>query len=52
MAESILWEKLRDKKEGHNFRRQHIIGQFIADFVCLKKGLVIEVDGNYPSFPT
>ncbi len=51
MAETLLWEKLRNKKEGYKFRRQHIIGQFIADFVCLKKGLIIEVDGNYHQLP-
>ena len=51
MAETILWEKLRNKKEGYAFRRQHIIGQFIADFVCLSKGVVIEVDGNYHQLP-
>ena len=51
LAENILWEKLRSKKEGYKFRRQHIIGQFIADFVCLSKGLVIEVDGNYHQLP-
>ncbi len=51
MAESILWDKLRSKKEGYKFRRQHIIGQFITDFVCLKKGLIIEVDGNYHQLP-
>ena len=51
LAESILWDKLRNKKEGYKFRRQHIIGQFITDFVCLKKGLVIEVDGNYHQLP-
>ncbi len=51
MAESILWDKLRNKKQGYKFRRQHIIGQFIADFVNLKKGLIIEVDGNYHQLP-
>ena len=51
VTESILWEKLRAKKEGYKFRRQHIIGQFIADFVCLQKGLIIEVDGNYHQLP-
>jgi isobutyryl-CoA mutase len=49
--ESILWNNLRGKQTGHKFRRQHIIGQFIADFVCLKKGLVIEVDGGYHQLP-
>ena len=51
MAESVLWDKLRNKKEGYKFRRQHIIGQFSADFVCLQKGLVVEVDGNYHQLP-
>ena len=51
LSESILWDKLRNKKEGYKFRRQHIIGQFIADFVCLRKGLIIEVDGNYHQLP-
>ena len=51
VAEAILWDKLRAKKEGYKFRRQHIIGQFIADFVCLSKGLIIEVDGNYHQLP-
>ena len=51
LAESILWEKLKSKKEGYKFRRQHIIGSFIADFVCLSKGLVIEVKGNYHQLP-
>ncbi|OQP68100.1 methylmalonyl-CoA mutase [Niastella populi] len=51
VAEEILWDKLRNKKEGYKFKRQHIIGSFIADFVCLKKGLIIEVDGNYHQLP-
>ena len=45
--ESILWEELRNSKLGHKVRRQHAIGVFIADFVCLDKKLVIEVDGGY-----
>ena len=28
------------------FRRQHVIGNYIADFVCLPARLVIEVDGD------
>ncbi len=51
IAENVLWSKLRAKKEGCKFRRQHIIGPFIADFVCLQKGLIIEVDGNYHQLP-
>ena len=48
LAEAALWEQLRGKKlEGYKFRRQHQIGEFIVDFVCLEKRLVIEVDGGY-----
>jgi leucyl-tRNA synthetase len=32
---------------GYKIRRQHAIGTFIADFVCLDKALVIEIDGDY-----
>ncbi len=28
------------------FRRQHTIGAFIGDFVCLEAKLVIEIDGD------
>ena len=45
-AEIALWEHLKGKQlNNYKFRRQHIIGGFIADFVCLSKKLVIEVDG-------
>ena len=51
-AEIALWEMLRGKKlEGYKFRRQHIIGSFIADFVCLSKKLIIEVDGAIHQLP-
>ncbi len=47
-AENILWEVLRGKKlYGFKFRREHIIDEFIIDFVCLSKQLIIEVDGGY-----
>lgn len=47
-AESIIWDILKSKNiDGHKFRRQHIIKDYIVDFVCLKKKLVIEIDGQY-----
>ena len=46
-AENVLWQSIRNKQLGVEFRRQHIIGDFIVDFVCLDKMLVIEVDGGY-----
>ncbi|MFS4482481.1 leucine--tRNA ligase [Hyunsoonleella sp. 2307UL5-6] len=45
-AEAILWEQLRNKKLNAKFRQQHLIKDFIVDFVCLDKRLVIEVDGK------
>ncbi len=45
-AENILWRQLKASQLGVKFRRQHIIGRFIADFVCLPKNLIIEVDGK------
>lgn len=49
-AESILWLQLKGKKLGVKFRRQHPIDSFIADFVCLDKKLIIEVDGEIHNF--
>ena len=46
-AEKCLWQQLREETFGVKFKRQHIIYDFIADFVCLEKKLIIEVDGAY-----
>lgn len=46
-AESHLWTYLRRRQMlGHKFRRQHVIGPYIVDFVCLEKKLVVEIDGS------
>ncbi|MCB9300213.1 MAG: endonuclease domain-containing protein [Lewinellaceae bacterium] len=51
-AEKALWQNLRNKAlEGYKFRRQHIIDRFIADFICLKQRLIIEVDGGIHQLP-
>ena len=44
--EALIWQYLRNKKIGHKIRRQHIIENFITDFVCLRKKVVIEIDGE------
>jgi len=49
-AELILWEYLRNKKTGHKIRRQHVIDDFIPDFVCLSKKVIIEIDGEIHKF--
>lgn len=46
-AENILWQFLRAKKTGYKFRRQHPVLEYIPDFICIEKKLVIEVDGEY-----
>ena len=50
-AERLLWFYLGNKQFGVRFRRQHIIGQYVADFACLEKMLVVELDGEYHSLP-
>jgi very-short-patch-repair endonuclease len=50
-SETILWNVLRKLNCGYHFRRQHPIGDYIADFICLQKKLVIEVDGGYHDDP-
>ena len=49
--EPALFEKrlralLRDRRlESLKFRRQMVIGGYIADFVCLRHRLIVETDG-------
>jgi len=46
-AENILWQLLRGKKTGYKFRRQHLVLNYIPDFICLEKKLIVEVDEKY-----
>ena len=51
-AESLMWDVLSGKKfDGYKFRRQHIIGNFIVDFICLRANLIIEIDGLIHQLP-
>jgi very-short-patch-repair endonuclease len=45
-AERKLWSKIRDDQLGVNFRRQHAVSNFIPDFVCIEKKLIVELDGS------
>jgi very-short-patch-repair endonuclease len=46
-AERVLWARLRRRQlAGLKFRRQHVIGSYICDFVCPEAGLVVELDGS------
>ena len=45
--EKRLWRALsRTQLGGFKFRRQSVIGAFIADFLCPQKALIVEVDGD------
>src|SRR5688572_5902112 len=47
LAEQHLWYWLRDRRlNNYKFRRQYVIGPYIVDFVCLKKHVIIEIDGG------
>jgi len=46
-AERLLWRHLRDRRlAGFKFRRQVVIGRYIADFVCPEAKLIVEADGG------
>ena len=47
-AEQAMWRILRSRQlAGFKFRRQHPIGPFVVDFVCLEYKLVLELDGGH-----
>jgi very-short-patch-repair endonuclease len=46
-AEAIFWELVRNRRLlGLKFRRQHQLGDYVADFYCHEHRLVIELDGG------
>ena len=46
-AEQRIWYFLRNRQfEQFKFRRQHSIGVYIVDFVCLEQKLIVEIDGG------
>ena len=46
-VERLLWQRLRFwQVDGYKFRRQQPLGDYIVDFVCLQKRLIIELDGG------
>ncbi|MEA3030952.1 MAG: hypothetical protein QOG13_2277 [Sphingomonadales bacterium] len=45
--EKRLWRNLSNAQlGGHKFRRQSVVGWFIADFLCPQRALIVEVDGD------
>lgn len=50
--EAILWKLLRNRQfMGLKFKRQFPIGNYVVDFVCEEKKLVIEIDGGQHNVP-
>ncbi|WP_395689318.1 endonuclease domain-containing protein [Caenimonas koreensis] len=45
-SERRLWSRLRREQLGAKFRRQHPVGNYIADFACLDPKLIVELDGS------
>ena len=51
-AERRTWEALRNRRcGGLRFRRQEVMGQYIADFYCPEVRLVLEIDGGIHDAP-
>lgn len=46
IQERKLWNLIRNNQLGVKFKRQHPIGDYIVDFVCREKWLIIELDGS------
>lgn len=52
-AEQFFWELVRDRGLlGLKFRRQHQVGDYIVDFYCDEKKLVVELDGSVHDTPS
>ena len=50
-AEQLVWAMVRNRRlNGAKFRRQHTLGPYIVDFVCIESCLVIELDGGYHDY--
>ena len=45
-AEDALWQILRRKNTGYKIKRQQVVENYIADFICIEKRVIIEVDGG------
>lgn len=47
LSEALLWNQIKNKQfKRLDFDRQKIIGNYIVDFFCAERAVVIEVDGS------
>ena len=50
--ETKMWNLLRNHRyKNLAFKRQHPIGNYIVDFICLEKKIIIEIDGGQHNEP-
>ena len=50
-AEKICWNLIRDHRiNGAKFRRQHPIDPYFADFACVSRKVIIEIDGEQHAY--
>ena len=47
LSEARLWQSLSGSQLGVGFRRQVVIGRYVADFVAPSARLIVEVDGGF-----
>ena len=46
-SERKIWRQLRNRNlNGAKFRRQHPVGPYVVDFICINGKLIIELDGS------
>jgi len=45
-AENKLWQAVRRNSTGYKIKRQQVVDGYIADFICIEKRVIIEVDGE------
>ena len=46
-AERKIWQLLQSRAlKGAKFRRQHPVGSYVVDFMCINEKLIIELDGS------
>ena len=46
-AESVFWSLVKGSALGQRCLRQHVIGDYIVDFLFCRSKVVVEIDGGY-----
>lgn len=50
-AESVFWQMVKGNALGQRCIRQHVIGEYIVDFLFRKSKVIVEIDGGYHFTP-